>query len=88
MAHHEHADRPSCEVATNHQGTHLHDERYAGEDCSLCAFVLAIPDVFSISVLISPAAQLPDTAQQMLYENRHIHTVFDTISLRGPPVAM
>ncbi|MCC6280242.1 MAG: hypothetical protein IT262_06575 [Saprospiraceae bacterium] len=88
LAHHEHADRPTCEVATEHQGTHLHDERYAGEDCSLCAFVLAIPDVFSVSALISPAAQMPDSAQPLLFENPYIQTAFDTTTLRGPPAAM
>ena len=88
LAHHEHADRPNCQVSTDHKGTHLHDERYAGEDCSLCAFVLAIPDVFSISVLVTPTVQAPDTAQLMPYENQPIHSAFDTITLRGPPVIM
>lgn len=85
LAHHDHADRPTCYVATDHDGTHLHDERYAGEDCSLCAFVLAVPDVFSISVLVRPAASLPHMAPTMLYETRHDKTAFDTTDLRGPP---
>jgi hypothetical protein len=85
LAHHEHADRPTCYVATDHDSTHLHDERYAGEDCSLCAFVLAVPDVFSISVLVSTAASLPPATPPMLYETRHDKTAFDTTDLRGPP---
>lgn len=85
LAHHEHAEHPVCEAATDHHGAHLHDERYAGEDCSLCAFVLAVPEVFSISVLISPVAQLPDSMQPSLYETPHSKTVFDTTTLRGPP---
>ena len=85
LAHHEHAEHPVCEAATDHHGAHLHDERYAGEDCSLCAFVLAVPDVFSISVLVSTAASLPPATSPMLYETRHDKTAFDTTDLRGPP---
>lgn len=85
FAHHQHADRPVCEAAADHSTAHLHDERYAGEDCSLCAFVLAVPDVFSISVLLSPAASTPDTASPTLYESLSGQSAFDTTVSRGPP---
>lgn len=84
-SHHRHTDRPVCEAASDRSDTHLHDERYAGEDCSLCAFVLAVPDYISFSVLLTSASPAPDTAQTMLYESLRGKTAFDTTVLRGPP---
>ncbi|HOY07328.1 MAG TPA: hypothetical protein PLO67_18095 [Saprospiraceae bacterium] len=85
FAHHQHADRPVCEAAADHSTAHVHDERYAGEDCSLCAFVLAVPDVFSISVLLNAPSSTPDTAVLLPYESRSGQTAFDTTVSRGPP---
>ena len=85
FAHHRHTDRPVCEAALDHSTAHLHDERYAGEDCSLCAFVLAVPDVFSISALPNDAPSVPYTAPLLPYESRTGQSAFDTTVSRGPP---
>lgn len=86
LAHHDHAEHPVCEISDAQQGTHLHDERYAGDDdCSICAFVLATPAV-QPAVLPLPHAVLPFVAATVAY---HVPWLSkgsaDLTRRRGPP---
>jgi len=60
--HADHHDRPTCLVEKDHVAQHIHDARYAGDDCSFCAGVLSVaslPGLLAWLELqpISPAAQ-------------------------------
>jgi hypothetical protein len=85
--HHRHADRPVCEAAADRYSAHLHDERYTGEDCTLCAFVLAVPEIFSISVLPDVVLVAPATTRPSLYRSLYGQSGYDTTVCRGPPAA-
>ena len=84
-AHHQHLDRPVCEAALDHNAVHIHDERYSGEDCSLCAFVLAVPEFIACPALIASDLVLLHADQPLLYESHSVKATFDTVALRGPP---
>ena len=86
LLHHEHAEHPVCEAESESGGTHIHDQRYATDDCSICAFVLAIPGWVSISSAIAGPSELPERNAPFLYSPTHSKTACDTNSSRGPPV--
>lgn len=83
--HHTHREVPVCAAA--HQGTakHLHDERYNPDDCSICAFIFAVPELVTVSV---PLARTPVVLRRLLpaYSLPFISTQPNTARLRGPPV--
>lgn len=88
LLHHSHAARPLCEAKYDGKGAHIHDERYAANDCSLCAFVLSVPEMLSISALFAPPAKLPDSESPVLYQQPAVKkTACDSTLRRGPPVA-
>jgi hypothetical protein len=87
LAHtHDHGEHLVCALDYGQNATHIHDERFAPDDCSLCAFVLSDsepPSLFDIRCSILPplprrgVASLPT----LLADRRPSH-----ISLRGPPM--
>jgi len=82
--HHEHA---VCEDAYDGKGAHIHDERYEASDCSLCAFVLSVPEVLSFLALPTQPSKLPDSATPNLYHSPvQSKTACDSTLRRGPPV--
>ena len=83
--HHHHDERPVCHAAYE-KGQHLHDERYAGEDCSWCHFLLSVPEVLSITVALRPPAFLPDAAAPVFYSPICATSVLGALCLRGPPL--
>ncbi len=86
LFHHEgHSALPCSARYEGANALHLHDERYAAEDCWVCAFWFALPDLPLSPALQSPPPRLwkidfplllkePNTAEP---EQRH---------LRGPPM--
>lgn len=58
LVHYEHHAVPVCAAGHEHQATHLHDERYNPDDCSICAFVLAAPELPTLILLPLPPAPL------------------------------
>lgn len=81
--HHEH---PVCEAA--HDGAHLHDERYAGDNCSLCAFVHYVPEIPALSSFFSLSAKLPDSEAPCFYRQPFCQkSACDPVFRRGPPLS-
>lgn len=82
-----HSDHPVCTATVKGGGKHLHDERYIGDNCSLCAFVLFVPELLSITTLVAPANRPPDSLPPDFYQAPFdAKTAFDTTLRRGPPV--
>lgn len=65
---------------------HIHDERYAKEQCSLCAFVLSTPELLSITSVLSKLGEVPDSSVSFPCTPSCTRTIHDTTCLRGPPV--
>lgn len=81
-----HHDHPIC-TANYKGGAHLHDERYIGDDCRLCAFVLFVPEVLSVTALVTTPVILPDSVAPVFYQSpADSKTACDSTLLRGPPV--
>ncbi len=87
LMHHHHADHPVCAAASDNSTAHLHDERYAAEDCTLCAFVPSVQEVFTIPVWTTEFVPAPDTQQALEYEGLAGRTAVAAAVSRGPPVA-
>jgi hypothetical protein len=85
---HGHADHPVCEAAYDHHKAHFHDDRYANEDCSMCAFVVSVADAppvwHALGFLASPKIALKSP---FFYEKPLVSAGFDLTQRRGPPVA-
>ena len=84
--HHERHGAPVCEAAHEGRSMHLHDERYTPDDCSVCAFIFAIPEIVTVPTLVQPPVAwarplpvAPATPFHAVYAN--------DIRLRGPPVS-
>jgi hypothetical protein len=85
---HSHADHPVCEVAYDHHKAHLHDERYANEDCSMCAFVVSVTDAPPVwSAFDFSASPKMATILPFFYEKPLVSAGFDLTQRRGPPAA-
>ncbi len=57
--HADHHDRPICTVARDHSATHIHDSRYAGDDCPFCALALSTPILSALTTFVLlPAAKI------------------------------
>ncbi len=84
LQHHEHSG-PECSVNYDHHTTHLHDERYANEHCTLCAFVLSAPYLLSVSALAAKPALAPASKTSFQPSPGCANTIHDTTCLRGPP---
>lgn len=85
--HHDH-EHPVCEAAyEGSNGTHIHDDRYEANDCSLCAFVLSVPEVLSFLTLPTQPTKLPDSESPNFYHSpTQSKTACDSTLRRGPPV--
>ena len=86
--HHQHeAEHLVCEAAHDPSTEHIHDDRWAIEDCSICAFVVSVPEPFSLLPFPTFFLKLPDSASPVFY---HIPVcdkrVCDAAMRRGPPV--
>lgn len=83
LLHHEH---PVCEAAYDGKSAHIHDERYEAHSCSLCALLMAAPELPSAYLLPAFDAPLPDAAPACFY---HAPARFgaerDLTLRRGPP---
>ncbi len=85
--HHSHEDHPVCTAAERDRSEHhLHDERYAADECSLCAFVLSVqectPPLSGLVLSNTPPDServLPTPANCLLSADDHV------TCLRGPP---
>lgn len=85
---HDHDAHPVCEAAYSHDGLHLHDERYNPDDCSLCAFVLSVPELISMAAFPAAIAKLPNSQRASLYHAPDLSKIACDITLRrGPPSA-
>ncbi len=84
LQHHEH-DGPQCRVNYERNGAHLHDERYANDHCTLCAFVLSAPYLLSVSALLAKPALAPVSKATFQRSPNGTNTLLDTTCLRGPP---
>jgi len=87
LMHHQHADHPVCAAASDNSTAHLHDERYAPEDCTLCAFVPAVQEVFVVPVWTTEFIPAPDTQQPLMYESEAGRLADTAAVSRGPPTA-
>jgi hypothetical protein len=84
LQHHEH-DGPQCKAKFERNATHLHDERYANDHCTLCAFVLAAPYLLSVSALSAKSVLAPISKASFHLSPSCTNTLHDTTCLRGPP---
>ncbi len=86
--HHNHPERPICEAShDSSKPLHFHDHRYASDSCSICAFLLATPELLSVTVLLRKMTIHKAEQRHSFYKSPHIETVIDTAKLRGPPMA-
>jgi hypothetical protein len=90
LVHHNHSGKQECGVNENPHDphtTHLHDERYANEQCSLCAFVLSTPEIPVVKYLFYTRGVSPGTLDTFRCTPSSTRTIDRTNSLRGPPPA-
>ena len=82
-----HREHAVCTAPFDGKATHLHDERYIGDDCRLCAFVLFVPELLSVTAFVASPATLPDTIPPVFYQGpAGSKTACDSTLRRGPPV--
>lgn len=84
LQHHAHSG-PECAVNYDGHSTHLHDERYANEHCTLCAFVLSAPYLLTVSTLLAKPVLAPVAKASFQRSPSCTNTTHDTTCLRGPP---
>ncbi len=87
VLHHQHAhNRLACTAFHDeHPGkTHLHDMRYAVEDCPVCDFGFAVPELISITALLSSPAPRHDSVT-VFFQEAEENSLKDTVFRRGPP---
>ncbi|MBC7775143.1 MAG: hypothetical protein H7246_06855 [Phycisphaerae bacterium] len=88
LHHHNPSEHPVCELAHDQQGTHIHDERWASENCSLCAFVVSASDSFSLPVFPALLPKLPESESPVFYlAPAFSKKACDSTMRRGPPCA-
>lgn len=84
VMHHAHHDVPVCAAAYEGSSKHFHDERYQPDDCSVCAFIFAVPEIVSVSVLLQPPALV--AGREMANPPSRCYSVDpDSVRSRGPP---
>ncbi len=52
LLHHDHGTKPACHTDHTGSSTHLHDERYNPDDCSICAFHFGASEPVPIPLLL------------------------------------
>lgn len=84
---HSHDTHPVCSAAFDHHTAHIHDETWAKEDCTLCAFVVSIPEPFSLPEWPCLQYRLPQCGPDPIYNAPPVsRSVCDAAMRRGPPV--
>jgi len=82
---HQDDDHLVCNIAFE-KGQHLHDQRYAGNDCAFCAFVISTPEVpvfwRPVQRVVAPAFTQSEPA---FYSRPSVFAGFDLTFRRGPP---
>lgn len=84
LLHHDHHETPVCEIGHNDSGTHLHDERYNPDDCSICAFLFAVPELVSVHVSLKKQ-EMPSRGLAFASGTLATSPALHAIRLRGPP---
>lgn len=84
--HHSHEDHPVCTAAERDRSVHhLHDERYATDECSVCAFVLSTqecaPSVSGFVLCHDPSTESTTLNTISCY----FSASYETACPRGPP---
>ena len=84
LADHIHEDKPACDAEHTGKSKHLHDARYSNEDCAVCSFLLAVPELVSVSSSLhapKPVANKNIQAPVVPFQSG----AKDSVRLRGPP---
>jgi len=84
LLHHEHPAKPVCEAAHAGKSTHLHDERYNPDTCSICAFLFATPELVPVSVSLKNIQSLVKDCPPVPHAP-HVYLTHCATRLRGPP---
>ncbi|MDO8365196.1 MAG: hypothetical protein Q7T20_00260 [Saprospiraceae bacterium] len=85
--HHDVSEHPVCESAHDSNSAHIHDERWAIDDCSICAFVVSISESFSLTGLPIFLSKLPESESPIFYQAPvFANKACDSAMRRGPPV--
>ncbi|MBK6929609.1 MAG: hypothetical protein IPH12_01640 [Saprospirales bacterium] len=85
LLHHVHHTIPVCEAEHDENSAHLHDARYNPDDCSICAHLLAVPELVSVSAAL--AAPAPARQDCLAVRPRPLRSCSPEVSRsRGPPV--
>jgi len=88
LHHHKQVEHPVCEASHDQNSAHIHDERWAKEDCTLCAFVVSVQAPFSIPSLPDLMVQIPESETPIGYRSPvFIRKSCDAVMRRGPPGA-
>lgn len=86
LHHHHAAEHPVCEVSHDPGAAHIHDERWAKEDCSICAFVVSVPEPFSLPAFQLHLSKLPESESPVFYQEPvFAKKASDSVMRRGPP---
>ncbi|MFN0215973.1 MAG: hypothetical protein ACKVT2_17065 [Saprospiraceae bacterium] len=84
--HHDGSEHPVCEAAHDPNSAHIHDERWATEDCTLCAFVVSVSEPFFLLKLPAFFAKLPESQTPVFYHAPVFSKkISDSSMRRGPP---
>ncbi len=87
MHHHDSTEHPVCEASHDQNSAHIHDERWANDDCSLCAFVVSASELFSFPALLAFQSKLPESESPVFYHAPVFSKkACDSTMHRGPPV--
>ncbi|MFN0014352.1 MAG: hypothetical protein ACKVU2_07365 [Saprospiraceae bacterium] len=84
LLNHTHHAVPVCDAGHDNASAHLHDERYNPDDCSICAFLFAVPELVCVSIALTKpqlvAGESPNAPASWHFDCTH-----HSIHLRGPP---
>lgn len=84
--HHESEEHPVCEVSHDPKSAHIHDERWAFEDCSICAFVVSVLEPYALPGLPIFSIKTPISTAPIFYQTPlFAKKDQDAEMLRGPP---
>ncbi len=84
MLNHVHHALPVCETGHKTPATHLHDERYNPDGCSVCAFLFAVPELVHGKLFTKTPKPLV-TCTAIHTQKQHAASEHLSIQLRGPP---
>ncbi len=84
MLEHAHHHVPVCPSEHNNHATHLHDERFNPDTCSICAFLFAVPELPPLARQLNaplPYVDRKPSGNFTAYPCSSITAIY----LRGPP---